>query len=75
MKQQKGLRLRNAGKFSWFDCHRCFLLRNHALRRNRIAFRKDRIVTGCPPRRLFGEELYADVEDYPMVTTNGNFVI
>ena len=75
MKQQKALRLRNKGKFSWFDCHRCFLPRNHAFRRNRTAFRKGRTVTGGPPRRLFGEELYVEVEDYPMVTTNGDFVI
>jgi len=75
MKQQKALRLQNGGKFSWFDCHRCFLPRNHAFRRNRTSFRKDRIVTGGPPRRLFGEELYAEVEDYSMITTNGDFVI
>ena len=66
MKQQKGLRLRNGGKFSCFDCRRCFLLRNHAFRR---------IVIGSPPRRLFGEELYAEVEYYPMVSKNGDFVI
>jgi len=75
MKQQKGLRLRNGGKFLWFDYHRCFLPRNHAFRRTRITFRKGRIVTGGPPRRLFGKELYAQVEDYPMVTINGDFVI
>ena len=44
-------------------------------RRNRTAFRKGRTVTGGPPRRLTGEELYVEVEDYPMVTTNGDFVI
>ena len=48
---------------------------NHAFRRNRIAFKKGIIITGVPPRRIFGEELYAEVEDYPMVTTNGDFVI
>jgi len=53
MKQQKGLRLKNGGKFLWFDCHRCFLSRNRAFKRNRTAFRKERIVTGRPPRRLF----------------------
>jgi len=40
MKQQKALKLRNGHKFSWFDCHRCFLPRNHAFRRNKAAFRK-----------------------------------
>ena len=63
------------GKFSWFDCHRCFLPRNHTLRRNRTSFRKGRIVTGDSPRCIFGEELYAEVEDYPMVTTNDDLVI
>jgi len=56
MKQQKALRLRNGGKFSWFDCHWCFLSRNYAFRRNRIAFRKGRIITGDTPRRLFGKK-------------------
>jgi len=46
MKQQRALRLRNRGKFSWFNCQRCFLPRNHAFRRNRTAFRKGRTVTG-----------------------------
>ena len=73
--QQKALRLKNGGKFSWFDCHRCSLRRNHAFRRNRTTFRKCRIVPGCPPHRIFGKELYAKLEDYPMVTTNGGFVI
>ena len=75
IKQQKALRLINGGKFSWFDHHQCFLPRNHVFRRNRTTFRKDRIVTGGPHRRLFSEELYAKVKDYPMVTTNGDFVI
>ena len=52
-----------------------FLPMNHAFKRNRTAFRKGRTVTGGPPRQLFGEELYVEVEDYPMVTTNGDFVI
>jgi len=75
MKQQKALRLRNGGKFSWFDCHRCFLPMNHAFKRNRRAFRKGRIVIGGPPCRISGEELYAEVTDYQIVTTNSDFVI
>ena len=75
MKQQKALRLKHGGKFSWFDCHWCFLPRNHAFRRNRIAFRKGRIVTGGPHRRIFGEKLYTELEHYPMITTNGDFII
>jgi len=48
---------------------------NHAFRRNRIASRKGRIVTGGSPHCLFEEELDAKVEDYPMVTTNSDFVM
>ena len=36
---------------------------------------KVELLHGGPPRRLFGEEFYVEVEDYPMVTTNGDFVI
>jgi len=50
MKQQKALRLRNGGEFSWFDYHRCFLPRNHAFKRNRTTFRKGRTITGGPHR-------------------------
>jgi len=51
------------------------LPRNHAFRRNRAALRKDRNVTTGSSRRLFGKELYAKVKDYPMITTNDDFVI
>jgi len=44
-------------------------------RRNRTTFRKVKLLQGGPPRRFFREELYAEVEDYPMVSTNGDFVI
>ena len=27
------------------------------------------------PRRIFMDDLYAEVKDYPMVTTNGDFII
>ena len=35
-------------KSSWFDCHRCFLPRNHASRGNRTSFIKGRTVHGQP---------------------------
>jgi len=73
--QQKALRLKNGDKFSWVDCHRCFLPRNHAFRRNKTALRKGRIITEGPPRRIFGEELYAEMEEHLMVTTNSDFII
>ena len=54
MTQQKALRLRNGGKFLWFDYHECFLPRNHTFMRNGTSFRKDRTFTGGPPRRISG---------------------
>jgi len=75
MKQQKALRLKNGRKFSWFDCHQCFLPRTHTFRRNRTSFRKDRTITGGPPCCLFGKYLYAEVEHYLMITTGSDFQI
>jgi len=46
MKQQKDFRLKNRGKFSWFDYHWYFLPRNHAFRRNGNSFRKGRTIRG-----------------------------
>ncbi|XP_057999031.1 uncharacterized protein LOC131177881 [Hevea brasiliensis] len=37
--------LTKGGKQSWFDNHRKFLVANHPFRRNKIAFRKNKIVT------------------------------
>ena len=75
MKQQKVLRLKNGGKFLWFDYHRCFLPRNHASRRNRTSFRKEEIVMGGPSHHIFGDQLYTEVEHYSIVTTKGDFQI
>jgi len=73
MRQQKALRLKNGGKFSWFDCHRCFLPRNHAFGRNLTSFRKGRIIMEGSPCRICGELHYAKVQHYPMETTDDGF--
>ena len=75
MKQEKTLRLNNESIFSWFDCQRCFLLRNHSSRRNRTSFRKEEIVMGGPSHHIFGDQLYTEVEHYSIVTTKGFFQI
>ena len=75
MKQQKAFRLKNDGKFLWFDCHQCLLPRNQAFRRNRTSFTKDKIVTGGPPHPICGEQLYAEVEHYRMVMMHDDFQI
>jgi len=47
--------LEHGHKMSWFDCHRCFLPRNHVFRRNRNAFTWVRVVHSQPPQRLTPE--------------------
>ena len=66
-------RLKNGGKFLWFDCNWCFLPTNHAVIRNRTSFRKCRIVLGRPLRRICGKQLYAEVEHYPIITIDSDF--
>ncbi|XP_010541813.1 PREDICTED: uncharacterized protein LOC104815196 [Tarenaya hassleriana] len=56
--------LPNERKTSWFDCHRRFLSRNHALRRNKKNFRKNRVVSNSSPLELTGDEiLFERIED------------
>ncbi|XP_058003650.1 uncharacterized protein LOC131180064 [Hevea brasiliensis] len=54
--------LTKGGKQSWFDNHRKFLLANHPFRRNKIAFRKNKIVTKSAPPILSGEEILEQIE-------------
>ena len=75
MTQQKAFRLRNGGKFSWFDFHQFFLPRNYAFRRNRALFRNRKTVNGGPPCRISREQLYVEVEHYLMVMTYSDFQI
>ncbi|XP_048622962.1 uncharacterized protein LOC125592025 [Brassica napus] len=53
----KSFWLQHGRKYSWFDCHRMFLPKEHPYRRNVQAFRKGQTVTDDPPRWLTGEEI------------------
>jgi len=50
--------LKHGGKPCWFDCHRRFLLENHAFRKSLKCFRKKTKVTDLPPKHLTGDEVY-----------------
>jgi len=54
MKQQKAFALKNRGKFSCFACHRYFLSRSHAFRRNTIVFLKGKTITRIPLTAYLG---------------------
>ncbi|CAK8544012.1 unnamed protein product [Lathyrus sativus] len=54
----KAFSLEKGKKRSWFDCHRQFLPRDHAFRRNKVMFYKNRIETREPPPRLSGEQVW-----------------
>lgn len=51
-------------KTSWFDCHRRFLRVNHAYRKNKKSFRKNKVVRVPPFEYLSGEELLEQIEYY-----------
>ena len=59
------------GEISYFDCHRCFLPRNHPFRLQRNAFRKDTVVRKGPSKRLSGYEI-ADILDKLVLTVDGD---
>ena len=66
--QLRGFYLEHGRKMLWFDCHRCFLPRNHVFRRNRKAFTRDRTVNSQPPQRLSPELEWSLVQHFPKVT-------
>ena len=49
-------------KQSWFDNHRKFLPPNHAFRRNKTAFRKNRTITKTCPATCSGDEILEQIE-------------
>ncbi|XP_010550812.1 PREDICTED: uncharacterized protein LOC104821593 [Tarenaya hassleriana] len=53
----QSFQLRHGRKSCWFDYHRRFLSLDHPWRRNKINFRKNKIVTDSPPLLLTGEEI------------------
>ncbi|CAK8565438.1 unnamed protein product [Lathyrus sativus] len=63
MDGNKAFTLEYGGKNSWFNCHRRFLPRNHAFRRSKKRFTKNKVVKEEPPSILTGEEIYRWVRD------------
>jgi len=53
--------LKNGGKNSWFECHRCFLPDNHEFRRKRNKFRKDTTKKDGPPPKITSDEVFRRV--------------
>ncbi|XP_057418581.1 uncharacterized protein LOC130712785 [Lotus japonicus] len=68
MNQSKAFWLKHGVKCSWFDFHRQFLPMDHAYRRNKDAFYKNRVVTSIAPRRLTGDQMWEEVSNVPKVT-------
>jgi hypothetical protein len=64
MENNKAFTLRNRGKASFFDCHRCFSPYNHRYRKNRKDFFVGRVEKDVAPPRLSGEELHDVVKLY-----------
>ena len=56
--------LKHGRKTSWFDCHRCFLPRDHPYRRSTSLFRKNRRVSHGPPPELDGQNLLDQFRDF-----------
>jgi len=63
--KRKSFSLPHGKKVSWFDCHRQFLPRNHAFRRNKVGFLKNKVERDDPPRRLSGEEIWRRISNFP----------
>ncbi|XP_021626203.2 uncharacterized protein LOC110625022 [Manihot esculenta] len=53
---------KGGGKQTWFDSHRKFLPDNHAFRRNKISFIKNRTVSKSSPPIRTGEYLLKEIE-------------
>nr|XP_027186018.1 uncharacterized protein LOC113784049 [Cicer arietinum] len=72
MDGNKAFTLKYGGKNSWFDCHRRFLPHNHAFRRSKKGFTKNRVVKDEPPPILNGEEVWGLVHNIPRVIDNAH---
>ena len=59
--------LEKSGKQSWFDNHRKFLPQNHPYRKNKRAFRKNKMILVDPPESKSGEELLNEIERLGLV--------
>ncbi|XP_074300289.1 uncharacterized protein LOC141631530 [Silene latifolia] len=64
----KSFCLKHSKKWSWFDCHRQFLLPDHVFRKDNKHFRKDRPVEAdFASTRLTGEEVWEHVQHLPSI--------
>ncbi|XP_004506268.1 uncharacterized protein [Cicer arietinum] len=72
MDGNKAFTLKYGGKNPWFDCHRRFLPHNHAFRRSKKGFTKNRVVKDEPPPILTGEEVWGWVHNIPRVIDNAH---
>ena len=61
MQESQAHVLKYSKKASYFDCHRAFLDANHAYRTDKKSFIKGRVERNCPPSRLSGEAIFAQV--------------
>ena len=62
MEHTNAFTLTKGGKQSWFDNHRKFLPIDHPFRRNRNAFRKNKLVIEGPPQNKSGVEILMQIE-------------
>src|SRR3954462_9498737 len=67
MEDTKAFTLRRSGKPTFFYCHRCFLGKSHAFRKNTTKFRKGLMDLDPPSPRRNGEDIWRRVRDYPKI--------
>ncbi|XP_048489971.1 uncharacterized protein LOC125491934 [Beta vulgaris subsp. vulgaris] len=68
MEETKAFWLDNGNKVSWFDCHRKFLPHDHPFRKNKTAFRKNKVENGMVPAMMSGDDMWQCVKDLPKAT-------
>jgi len=70
MDDTKAFRLYYGGKNSWFDSHCRFLPNDHTFRRNKNAFKKEKVEMGGSPSMLTSEQIWHVIKDLPKVIDN-----
>ena len=63
MEHSQAFTLTNGRKTTWFDNHRKFLPFDHAFRRNKNSFLKNRIEMAPPPPIMTGEQILKQIND------------
>lgn len=71
MKNSKAFTLKHGRKTSFFDCHRMFLPWDHPFRRNRDAFKKNKVEQSPPPPRIDGDEAWERVCSFRKAVDSG----